>query len=220
MLRTPLLILAIAVLTAPVFAEPTEPVSELYPLAVGSVWMYSDNEGPASIEFVAEAREHEGVTWYRLQGEPMGPSESEIFEPYDLWVTNRPDGQGDATAMDIPADWEDVRDREIDTETVKEPRPFELTGIQTYLRYPVEKGETYRVNDGEQLMIVLATDESVTVPAGTFECIVYKQIDPQELNYTYTCYVAVGVGIVKAETWQDGRKTTESLSFYRLAGQD
>lgn len=88
-----------------------------------------------------------------------------------------------------------------------------------YLRYPVSKGETFGVGTGTPMLVhVRSVDSLITIPAGTFPCVVYTYDDSS--RYIEHLY-AVNVGEVRstvihrtgAEAGQYSQWTLKSYSL-------
>ena len=85
-------------------------------------------------------------------------------------------------------------------------------------KYPTKTGDQWTVTNTSRVITVVSTSESITVPAGTFQCIKYRidQIDSPE-NYYNIEYLAVGVGFVRFETWTEfGLQSESDLQSYTI----
>ncbi|MBD3673222.1 MAG: hypothetical protein HUJ26_06810 [Planctomycetaceae bacterium] len=91
-----------------------------------------------------------------------------------------------------------------------------------YYRYPVEEGQTYLVDYETEfmpvtVMTVLELKAKVQVPAGEFTCIKYQSLDKETRLPESMHYVCPGVGLVKYETYEEGKLVTNSeLTKYQL----
>ncbi|MGE5480351.1 MAG: hypothetical protein ACM3U1_07990 [Chloroflexota bacterium] len=74
-----------------------------------------------------------------------------------------------------------------------------IDDIELFYKYPVVKGDSYLRASGETV-IVEDLKRSVTVPAGTFECVVFKVLY-QDNKFYEVNYFVKGVGMVKTEDW-------------------
>lgn len=194
-------------------AEAEQP-GELFPLSVGSFWTYvPEAGGDTTTERLVEMKEVDGVKWFLLKGGepdkpadapkaagPMAGAEDPESEAWEMWIANFPDCQADADLI------------------VEDPaQPPKVDYLRKYYRYPVEAGQTYRIVEGEpMMMLVMSIDEMVQTPAGEFKCIIYKEIDPSEPGFVFTSYVAPGVGVVKTEILDGGELSTDVLKAYKI----
>lgn len=82
-----------------------------------------------------------------------------------------------------------------------------------YFKYPCNKGDTYPFPFGRPHAVVsiISTNQSVQVEAGTFSCILYR-FDLEGLDSYLNIYIAPGIGIVKAESYQPRRSGS---TFYK-----
>jgi hypothetical protein len=66
------------------------------------------------------------------------------------------------------------------------------------LRYPIEEGTTYQHTDGSGATYeVTATRETVTVPAGEYDCVLYTIRDPRDGDLVKEIWVKPGMGPVR-----------------------
>jgi hypothetical protein len=64
------------------------------------------------------------------------------------------------------------------------------------------------------VMTVVALNEKVKTKAGEFDCVVYKETSSEDPDFSFTSYVAPGVGIVKHVAVDDeGTYTSELISY-------
>lgn len=90
-----------------------------------------------------------------------------------------------------------------DTEEIHYPAPTSLDQFELTLPYPVEKGHSYVAED--EKYTVIATDETIKVPAGEFACAVYQisyEDDPEYIT-RQRLFMAKGVGLVR---WEEDEK--------------
>jgi len=158
-----------------------------YPTKVGTKWVYSEDGIERTLVVEAVERGHGGlaVTVATVDGGGRVAHEKVVVSPGGLARLVTEEGQ-----------------REL-------------------LRVPHEKGDTwdYAIGSPELLLAVLtataAGEENVTVPAGKF---VAARVDyelttpvPQEQKSRWTCWYALGVGLVKME--YDGKVFRALKSF-------
>ncbi|MCK9212398.1 MAG: hypothetical protein M0P61_16275 [Ignavibacteriaceae bacterium] len=82
-------------------------------------------------------------------------------------------------------------------------------------KYPCAKGDTFNSLGGN--VLVVTTDTTISVSAGTFKCIQYREID----QYSYEdIYISEGLGIVKifglAYEYNHQSKMIQELKSYSL----
>ena len=83
-----------------------------------------------------------------------------------------------------------------------------------HLKLPPRLGDTWEDPEVEASFTTAAVDEQITVPAGTFSSVRVEQSssipgpDGTSLPFTIKTWYALGVGIVKDETWEGDVKTS------------
>ena len=90
--------------------------------------------------------------------------------------------------------------------------------LSKYYRYPATLGETYKPNADDPTLVIniTALNEKVKTKAGEFECVVYKETNTEEPGFTFTSWVAPGVGVVKYAFTEDGESSSSELVSYTL----
>jgi hypothetical protein len=85
--------------------------------------------------------------------------------------------------------------------------------IHIYFKYPAQVGDKYETIDGE-IAELISKDTTITVPAGTYKCYVYKFV--QNKLYVAKFFISSGVGIVKVE--HDSRMSSliQTLMIWEL----
>ncbi|MGE9290049.1 MAG: hypothetical protein ACQKBT_03610 [Puniceicoccales bacterium] len=203
-MRIPLLpaFLCVLAIAAPGLgaAESLPLEKSIQPRAEESRWDYSsyyfvDGEvysSGSSRERVVEVREIDGVTIFRVEflmdwrglfdrlvGTPLNPEDYLYYWEYF-------DAQG---SHNFSEDFEDPQ------------APTSLDQFSLTLPFPVEEGHQY-VADSTEYEVV-GVDQEVTVPAGTFETVVYQMVnfyseDPMDKD-RQRFFMAPGVGLVRWE---------------------
>ncbi|MBX2851099.1 MAG: hypothetical protein KTR15_05065 [Phycisphaeraceae bacterium] len=178
----------------------------LTPLAMGNTWVYaSDGEDLVTTDRIEGVVLFDGQPWHLLRsyerekGQPVEANESLEM---DLWLAHI-DGH-ECDAFIEPADSEE------------ESTGLKLGAVSTYYRYPATAGETYKPSkdDAVTVMTVVALNEKVKTKAGEFDCVVYKETSTEEPDFSFTSYVAPGIGIVKQITTDaEGTYTAELISY-------
>jgi hypothetical protein len=172
----------------------------IQPRKADSRWDYSSYyfEGAQMIaagtgrESVVEVREIDGVKVYRIEfvvdwrgffdrlaGVPLDPEDYSYY-----WEYFNEDG-----SYNFSEDFEDPQP------------PKSLSDFSLTLPYPVEKGHQYVADETD--WEVVALDREVTVPAGTFEAVVYEMtnsysddpLDKDRQRY----FMVPGVGLIRWE---------------------
>ena len=173
----------------------------LFPLELGTLWKYQitelDEEGKtirtrAGTSQVVGVHLIDGKRWFN------------VFEMgYGFWVRNTPLGMEEA-------------DISLDEETMQ----LKTRAPRLFFKYPAMKGETYDLDEelDDYKMVVTDVKQKVTVPAGTYECVVYDVMEGGEPSNRF--YLAPGIGLVKfqqsAEMTESGRaEVIEMTSFTR-----
>jgi hypothetical protein len=68
------------------------------------------------------------------------------------------------------------------------------------LKYPVEEGASYRHTDGEgDTFQVSVTRESITIPAGEFDCLLYTITEVGDPDEITRAWIKPGMGPVRVE---------------------
>lgn len=84
--------------------------------------------------------------------------------------------------------------------------PSSIDDFELTLPYPTTVGYQYEFDNSSYE--VMATNQSVTVPAGTFSCVIYAVItvNPDDSKERYTMSMAPGIGLILAEfdVWENG----------------
>ena len=184
----------------------------IQPRHAGAHWLYKSGlivdgklqSGGTAQEKVVESLTIDGVTCYkvellidyrsfmdRMSGVQLQPEDySYYWEYFDAKGSHHYDG-GEADPM---------------------PNPERLDQFELTMPYPVEAGHRYEA-DGDSYK-VLATAESIKVPAGTFECVVYEiLIEDNDYRARNRYYMAPGVGLVRWE--EDEPNGDEWMLAYR-----
>ncbi len=191
---------------------------DFFPLAVGNTWTYrvtdlatsatkSKSSTVEDFEIVGGGKSvmayrirtdkmtGETVSWQRVNGEVLerhreqsfdagAMSTDELYEPYKL----RLDETAARTALN--ASWQNTYTEEI--------TDYTAGGLQS-------------TNSKTDTWTVVATDASVTVPAGTFTCLELRKVTAGS-GVTKTYWFADGVGKVKEE----GGGSREELDSFEL----
>lgn len=172
----------------------------LQPRALGAVWNYRittyDDGRVASRgvghEKVVDTIEIEGLKCYRV----------EIFWDYRTAIQKLAGANGDLMGKEFM--WEHVDDKgshEYYEEENDAKPPKSLSDFSLTLKYPVEKGVRYEVD--EDKYEVLDTAAKIKVPAGEFECVVYQiaseDEDDPDFSFRDRYYMSPGVGLVRWE---------------------
>lgn len=181
----------------------------LTPLAIGNTWVYVGEDD-------------EIITTDRIEGVVLFDN-----QPWHLLRTyERETGKPVTDNVSIGADlWLAMIDgSECDgfTQINEETDELELTMSSKYYRYPATLGDSYKpnVDDPTTTVTVIALNKKVTTKAGEFDCVVYKETSSEDENYSYTCYVAPGVGIVKnIHVDEEGSYTSELISYTLVDGK-
>lgn len=184
----------------------------LTPLAMGNTWVYeSDDDDILTTDRIEGHVLFDGRPWYVLRsyereaGEPVGKDEDLNS---DLWLAMIDGHECDAFTLTSEED-EDFGVLKLDT-------------VSQYYRYPATLGETYKPNadDPTMVMTVTALNEKVKTKAGEFECVVYKETSTEDAGYSFTSYVAPGVGIVKNVTVDEEGDYSNELISYTLVEEE
>lgn len=183
----------------------------LTPLAMGNAWVYEGDED----ELIATDRIEgvvlfDGQPWYLLRSyehEKGQPENTAELVSDKFWITLKGGHEWDAWA-------ELAGEDEVDK--------LELTMISRYYRYPATLGESYKPNADDPSIVVTITalNEKVKTKAGEFECVVYKETSTDDEDYTFTSYIAPGVGIVKTITVDEEGTYHSELIRYTLVEQE
>jgi hypothetical protein len=179
----------------------------LTPLKMGNTWVFAgdDDEGLITTDRVEGVVLFEGQPWHLLRtyerekGQPVAADESLGI---DLWLAHIDGHECDAFVEPADPEGEDTG--------------LKLGDISKYFRYPATAGETYMPNKDDQTMVmtVVALNEKVKTKAGEFDCVVYKETSSEDPDFSFTSYVAPGVGIVKHVAVDDeGTYTSELISY-------
>ena len=183
----------------------------LTPMAMGNTWVYaSADEDFVTTERIEGVVQFEGKPWYLLRSyerEKDQPTEANKSAGIEMWV-----------AM--------IDGHECDAFTKPTDPDEELVGLKLgpssrYYRYPATAGETYMPNKDDRTMVmtVVALNEQVKTKAGAFDCVVYKETNNEDPDFSFTSYVAPGVGIVKHTTTDAEGTYTAELIRYSLVGE-
>ena len=105
------------------------------------------------------------------------------------------------------------------------PAPSSLKPFQLLFPYPTKKGHTYKV--GEVTWKVLDETREVTVPVGSFKCVVYQSVHTTGNEEHWSrdrVYLAPGTGLVKMEidAYRNGKwvlDTWDELVSFTLPGR-
>ncbi len=190
-------------------AQPEEKQATPFtPLAIGNTWVYENkDDGIRSTDRVAGMVLFDGQPWYLVRTtetplDPEGDTEPVVTE---LWLTHREGVEADAL-VDIDEDSFTLR----------------LSSENHFLRHPVKVGDTYASSkdDPSVRVEVLAVDQEVKTPAGTFVCTVYRETIDDIEDYSFTAYLAPGVGIVRYTTESDGLRSSTDLVSFTLVEED
>jgi hypothetical protein len=156
----------------------------LYPLEVGMYWVYELEEDPGN-----------PVTNKVISKKTiLGNAWYELEEYGDtFWVRNSDQGQVEAFNL-----------FNTDAQNVSE-----IEEVVIY-RYPYRAGETYSI---EEDVITIEGERTITVPAGTFQCIDYRIDMPPGPDYSLNC-IAPGVGVVYNEFLMEGTMSISRLIKY------
>lgn len=177
----------------------------LTPLAVGNAWVYANDEDDIlTTDRIEKTHAFDEKTWYQLmtyEREKGQPKNADEAIEGDLWLAMIDGHECDAFS-----------EQDEDTDELK------LTDISRYYRYPATFGDTYKpyADDPIVVMTVIGLNEEVKTKAGTFDCVVYKETSTDDENYTYTSYVAPGIGIIKNITIDDDGTYSSELISYTL----
>lgn len=181
----------------------------LTPLAMGNTWVYAnDDDDLITTDRIEGIVLFAGKPWHLLrtyERQRDQPAERNTSLDSDLWLAMIDGHECDAFTQ-------------VDEET----DALQLTDISQYYRYPATLGETYQPNpdDDTMLMTVTALHEKVKTKAGEFDCIVYKETSTEDETYSFTSYLAPGVGIVKNTSVEEGETFTSELISYTLVEKD
>lgn len=186
----------------------------LTPMAMGNTWVYEGEEGDdyMTIDRIEGKVLFEGHAWYLLRSydlEKGQPENTAELVSDNFWITLKDGHEWDAWAQY----------GEEDGEAEFAVKQLELTARSKYYRYPATLGETYRpsADDPTIVMTVTALNEKVTTKAGEFECVVYKETNTEDEDFSYTSWVAPGVGIIKNTTTDADGTYHSYLASYKLA---
>lgn len=179
----------------------------LTPLAMGNTWVYAGEEDDdiLTTDRIEGVVLFDGRPWHLLRSyerEKDEPVEANKSLDIDLWLACFDGYECDAFV--------EPTDPEAESASLK------LGTINKYYRYPATLGETYKTNpdDTASTMTVVALHEKVKTKAGEFDCVVYKETTADDPAYSFTSYVAPGVGIVKNVTTDaDGSYSAELISY-------
>ena len=178
------------------------------PLAIGNTWVYENkDDGIRSTDHVAGMVLFDDQPWYlvRTTETPINPEDKAEPVVTELWLTHRDGVEADALV-----------DIDEDTFTLR------LSSENHFLRHPVKVGDTYASSkdDPTVRVEVLAVDQEVKTPAGTFACTVYRETIEGIDDYSFTAYLAPGVGIVRFTTESDGVRSSTDLVSFTLVEED
>lgn len=70
---------------------------------------------------------------------------------------------------------------------------------ELFLKYPVIVGDAYYIDDAHGRMVVVATDTVITVPHGTYSCILYHYVDADDGEVEEAHFMCPNVGWVRAD---------------------
>ena len=178
----------------------------LTPLAIGNTWVYAgDEDDLLTTDRIEGYVLFDGQPWFLLRS-------------YER-EKNQPEDQNTSLYSDLWLALIDGHECDAFVEASEEEESFgalELGTVSQYYRYPATLGESYKpsADDPTMVMTVIGLNEKVKTKAGEFECVVYRETSTEDEDYTFTSYVAPGVGIVKNITVDaDGTYTSELISY-------
>lgn len=176
----------------------------LTPLAVGNTWVY---EGEADDPVLTTDR-IEGVVLF--DGEPW-----HLLRSYER-QRDQPDARNLPNGSELWLAMFDGQEHDALVQTDEETAALSLTKISGYYRYPATLGQTYTPEAEDQTIVMTVTSlsEKIKTKAGEFDCVVYTETSTEDPDYSFTSYVAPGVGIVQLIINETGETYTSSLVSY------
>jgi hypothetical protein len=160
----------------------TAAAEPLYPLSVGMYWTYQVGDNSKPITNKIVSKKS-----------ILGNDWYQLNEFGDtFWVRNTNEGQVEAINL-----WGTAAQN--------------VNSIDELLvyKYPYQDGETYKLGEDS---VTVGGIKTITVPAGTFQCIDYR-IQMTDTDYSISC-VARGVGVVQNEFMHNGTLTFSKLTEY------
>lgn len=186
--------------------EKEEDWARYFPLASGNDWEYGVRKyGKENSERwkILGAEKRKGVECFRLQfvsAVPSGPGGAMQMEKRDLYLSSTKKG----------------------IEIMEAPNKHISEEERYFLRFPLEKGAKSSIYwSAPQEAEVEEKTEKITVPAGTFTCVVLKhKTSFPGMTASSRMWFAPDVGLVKKETvWkpEKGEASTDSQELKKFA---
>ncbi len=163
---------------------------------------------------------HQGMEYsYAGEGNEFAPFKRKIMFVEDNYL-QLTDNNGGTVVIKVYK----YNDREI-TEVFSEGEFYEDENLipdvrnneekgEIILKAPLEVGKSWSSNDGDREII--AVDQKVKVPAGTFYQVVKIKISYQDSNNTGYEYYAPNIGLIKSEYLGEGFKIISELESFSL----
>ncbi len=165
---------------------PAVPEGDIWPLEIGNTWAYLATE----FDSTGAVRRT-----YASSFDVLRTSLSKDREWFDLRVTRdgKPVGHGYLLSNEADGLWHSGGS----------------PSVQSYMvaKYPASAGETFPyAGDTASMYKVISADTSITVPSGTYRCLMYRVTystsGTKPFVFTLTDYYCPGVGWVKSEKYR------------------
>jgi hypothetical protein len=221
--------------------QPLPENTDYFPLAVGNWWLYNETDNDPDTEWETRPVRHEVVDYIEMDFEYDAEGALPVFVVENTF----PSGGGDADPR-LYFDYDDgsrvVRRRQEvydkETDVLSEIREWE-PGLLKFDRSQTALGDEWEdehvsytisappgadvVMESTTYVYQVGDPESVTVPAGTFDCAVLRRFETSGNNAgeLKVYYFAPGVGKVKEVSTPDsGLVKVEELAEYHVESPD
>ena len=180
-----------------VWAESNQPsqvnqlnVGSYFPFAVGNRWMYEANKDSSTEEWKVTREENDAFVVQVTVDSLSAASFEEFFRPSADGIERMASPNRDTKEQKHP-----VVNSKLQAQLDNEPQAD--TGPLFLLKGPLQIGTVWENNDGRYE--ITALNETVTVPAGTFQNCIEVMRWSKGGNVTVTSLYAPGVGVVQRD---------------------
>jgi len=193
---------------------------ELYPLKLGNTWQYDAARTDKETGKTAKYRVSNRVLAVRLFPEKLVlglVTEARWYHVREFeshfWTRHSSLGVIDAQ---VNYNQDEFIDDPKPGQTFDKAPAIESSSI--YIRHPAKPGQKWLLDPTEKdggRMTFVAKDVKVTVPAGEFQCNLYRMTFPEE-DLQDDIFICPGIGFVRYVTEDEAERTEYTLRSYRF----
>jgi hypothetical protein len=190
------------------------------PLAVGAAWSYHVNDQGVVYDKASSVEAMEdiggskaGISGYKVRETVKDAIQLTWYQVTDSGVVRHHDQMQDTGGQLLSDEWYDPFLRRTDETT--DHLKAGATWVESYTNTKTTTTKPTATISHQETWTTEATDESITVPAGTFTALKITRTDPTD-SQTKTQWFVRGVGKVREQT---GAGHIEELTSYQVPGQ-